>query len=98
MAEHRHVSEPGEMVYAARPSWAPIFLAIGIAAMVCGVFASGFIFAPHIYAILGALIVLGAFRSLVGSASAAYFRLPRKQRVRGAALPIETIKLPPKDA
>jgi hypothetical protein len=96
MSEHRHVPEPGELIYLPKPSWAPIFFALGILGLVCGVFASGFIFAPYIYGIIGAIIALAAFRSLVRGAIRDYFRLPRKQKVRGAALPIETITVPPK--
>jgi hypothetical protein len=97
MADPRQVTEPGETIYVPGPSWAPVFLAVGILGLVAGVFASGFIFNPFIYAIVGALIALGAFRALVRGASASYFRLPRRQRVRSAALPIEPITFPPRD-
>ncbi len=96
MSEHRHIPEPGELVYAPKPSWAPVFLAIGAIGLVCGIYASGFIFAPYIYAVVGAILVLAAFRGLVRGAIRSYFRLPRKQKVRGAALPVETISVPPK--
>ncbi|HET7120470.1 MAG TPA: hypothetical protein VFI17_04360 [Solirubrobacterales bacterium] len=96
MAEHRHVPEPGETIYASRPSWAPIFLAAGAVGLVCGIFAAGFIFAPFIYAILGAILVLLAFRVIVRGSVRDYYRLPRRQEVRSAALPIETISAPPR--
>ena len=96
MSEHRHIPEPGELIYTPKPSWAPVFLAIGAIGLVCGTYAGGFIFAPFIYAIIGAVLALAAFRSLVRGAIQNYFRLPRKQRVRGAALPIETISAPPR--
>jgi hypothetical protein len=54
MADQRQVFEPGEMVYTPRPSWAPAFLALGILGLVCGTFASGFVFEPKIWAIVGA--------------------------------------------
>lgn len=95
MADHRHVPEPGETIYAPRPSWAPIFLGLGALGLVCGVFASGFIFAPYIWGILGAIIFLAAFRSLVRGSVRDYYRLPRRQETRGAALPVETISGPP---
>jgi hypothetical protein len=82
------------MVYAPRPSWAPAFFALGAVGLVCGVFAAGFIFAPFVYAIVGAIIALAAFRSIVRGAVRDYFRLPRRQKVRGAALPVETISPP----
>ena len=94
MSEHRQITEPGEMVYAPQPSWAPAFFALGAVGLVCGTFASGFIFAPYIYGIVGAVIILGAFRSLVRGAIRNYFRLPRRQKARGAALPVETISVP----
>jgi len=96
MAEARHIPEPGELVYAPRPSWAPIFFAMGAVGLACGTFAAGFMFQPMIYAIVGAILVLAAFRSIARGAIRDYFRLSRKQRVRSAALPVETITAPPK--
>ena len=96
MSEHRHIPEPGETIYAPRSSWAPAFFALGAVGLVCGIYASGFIFAPFIYAIVGAILVLAAFRNLVRGAIRDFYRLPRKQHVRGAALPVETISAPPK--
>jgi hypothetical protein len=93
VSEHRQIPEPGELTYLPKPSWAPIFLAIGATGLVCGIFAAGFIFPPVVYAVAGAILLLGALRSLVSGAIRDYFRLPRRQRVRGAALPIETITL-----
>jgi hypothetical protein len=96
VSAHRQVSEPGEIVHSPRPSWAPAFFALGVLGLVCGTFASGFIFPPYVYALVGAAILLGAFRSLVRGAIRDYFRLPRRQRARGAALPVETISAPPR--
>ena len=94
MSEHRHIPEPGELIHAPQPSWAPVFFAIGAIGLICGTYAGGFIFSPFVYAIIGAILVLAAFRGLVRGAIRSYFRLPRKQQVRGAALPVETIKIP----
>lgn len=96
MAEQRQVSEPGEMIHTPRPSWAPVFFALGVLGLVCGTFASGFMFPPFIWAIAGAIILLGAFRSIVRGATRDYYRLPRRQETRGAALPVETISGPPR--
>jgi hypothetical protein len=93
MSEHRHIPEPGEMVYAPKPSWAPAFLALGAIGLVCGIYAAGFIFSPFIYAIVGAIFALGAFRNIIRSAIRDYFRLPRQQKTRGGALPVEQITL-----
>lgn len=96
MSEHRHVPEPGELIYTPRPSWGPVFFAAGAIGLTCGIYAAGFIFPPIFYAILGAIFALAAFRSLARGAVRDYFRLPRKQRVRSAALPVETISSVPK--
>ncbi len=95
MSEHRNIPEPGELVFTSRSSWAPAFFALGTVAMVCGIYAAGFIFSPFIYSIVGAIFVLAAFRALVRGSIRNYFRLPRKQHVKHAALPVETIA-PPK--
>ncbi len=94
MSEHRDIPEPGELIYMPRPSWAPAFLALGVGAMVCGIYANGFIFPAVVYAALGAVFFLAALRNLVRGAIRDYFRLPRKQKVRGAVLPVETISPP----
>lgn len=96
MAEQRHVAEPGETLYSPRPSWAPVFFALGAVGLLCGIFAGGFIFSPFIYAIVGAIILLAAFRSIVRGSVRDYYRLPRRQETRGAALPVETISSPPR--
>jgi hypothetical protein len=93
MSEHRQIPEPGELVYVARPSWAPIFLAVGLTGLVCGIFAAGFIFPPLVYAVVGAILALAAFRGMVRGGVRDYFHLSRRQQVRGAALPVETITL-----
>ncbi len=95
MSEHREIPEPGELVYQPRPSWAPAFFALGAVAAVCGIFAEGFMVRGWIYSIIGLAILLYALRTMIGSASRDYFRLPRKQQTRGAVLPVETIS-PPK--
>ncbi len=96
MSERRHIPEPGETVYTPRPSWAPALFALGLVGLIGGIYAAGLIFPPIVYAVAGAAILLGAFRGLVRGAIRDYFRLPRKQRVPAAALPVETISAPPK--
>jgi hypothetical protein len=96
MSEHRQIPEPGELVYAPKPSWAPVFFALGAMGLVAGIFAAGFIFPPIVYAVVGAVLVLAAFRSFTRGAIRSYYALPREQRVRGAALPVEAISAPPK--
>lgn len=94
MSDHRHIPEPGESIYVPRPSWAPAWFAIGAVGLVGGIYAADFIFAPYVYAIIGAVVALAAFRSMVRGAVRDFYRLPRRQRVRGAALPVETVEIP----
>ncbi len=93
--EHRHIPEPGELVYQPRYSWAPIILAFALALAVCGIFAEGFMVRGWIYSIIAGVVALFAFRSMIRDAIRSYYQLPRKQHVRGAVLPVETIS-PPK--
>ncbi|HET9153471.1 MAG TPA: hypothetical protein VFN85_05090 [Solirubrobacterales bacterium] len=96
MTESRQVPEPGEMIYAPRPSWGPVFFAVGAVGLLCGIFAGGFAFPPFFYAVVGAIFILLAFRSIVRGSVRDYYRLPRHQEIRGAALPVETISAPPR--
>lgn len=95
MSEHREIPEPGELVYPSRPSWAPLFFAFGAALALCGLFIE-FMVTGWIYSVIGGIVALAALRSMVRGAVRDYYRLPRKQRVRGAVLPVETISPPPR--
>jgi hypothetical protein len=95
VSEHQKISKPGELVYSSRPSWAPAFFAFGAAGAVCGTFAEGFMFRGWVYSIAGIVILLFALRLMIKSATRDYFRLPLRQKTRGAVLPVETIS-PPK--
>ncbi|HEY5815515.1 MAG TPA: hypothetical protein VIS95_04155 [Solirubrobacterales bacterium] len=95
MSAEREITEPGELVYRQRPSWAPIFFAFAAALAVCGIFAEGFMFRGWIYSLAACVVLLFALRSMVKGAVRDYFRLPRRQKARGAVLPVETIS-PPK--
>ncbi len=94
MAEHRHIPEPGEVIYRPRSSWAPALFAFALALTVCGIFAEGFMVRGWIYSIIGGIVALFALRSMIKDATHSYFRLPRKQQVRGAVLPVEQISPP----
>jgi hypothetical protein len=94
MTEPNDTSEPAELVYAARPSWAPAVFAFSVALTICGIFAEGFMVRGWIYSIIGAVVLLAAVRRMTRGATRDYFRLPRRQRARGAVLPVETIKPP----
>jgi len=92
--EHRHIPEPGELVYQHRPSWAPAVFAFALALTVCGIFAEGFMVRGWIYSIIGGIVALFALRSMIQDAIRSYYRLPRKQHARGAVLPVEQISPP----
>jgi hypothetical protein len=94
MSEHRELAEPGELIYAPRPSWAPAFFAFAAALAVCGIFAEGFMVRGWIYSIVGVVVLLAALRGMIRGAIRDYFRRPRKQRARGAVLPVERIQPP----
>jgi hypothetical protein len=94
VSEPRHIPEPGELVHPPSPSWAPAVFAFALAIAVCGIFAEGFMVRGWIYSIIGLVIALFAFRAMVKSSIRDYYRLPRKQKVRGAVLPVEKISFP----
>lgn len=94
MNEKRSVPEPGEVVYRPSPSWAPAIFSFALALTLCGLFIS-FMVPGWIYSIIGGIVALLALRAMAKDATRGYFRLPRKQHVRGAVLPVETIS-PPK--
>jgi hypothetical protein len=93
-AEHRHIPEPGELVYEPRPSWAPLVFGFALALTVSGIFAEGFMVRGWVYSIIGGVIALLALRVMIQGAIRDYYRLPRKQHVRGAVLPVETVAPP----
>jgi hypothetical protein len=90
----REIPVPGELVYAPRPSWAPAFFALGLALALCGVFLGEFMLAGWTYSLIGIVVALAAARSMIRGAVRDFYRLPRRQRVRGAVLPVETISPP----
>lgn len=92
--EHRHIAEPGELVYRSSPSWAPAIFAFALALAVCGIFAEGFMVRGWIYSLIGLVVLLFALRGMVRGAVRDYFRLPRRQKARSAVLPVETISPP----
>jgi 1-acyl-sn-glycerol-3-phosphate acyltransferase len=91
----RNVPEPGELVYQPSSSWLPAFLAFALALAVCGIYAEGFMLRGWVYSVIALVAALFILRALVRGSVHGFFRLPRRQRVRGAVLPVETIQ-PPK--
>lgn len=96
MTEQGKAPAPSEQVYAPRPSWAPAFFAAGATVVVCGIYAEGFMFRGWVWSIFGAVVALFALRAMIRGAVADFFRLPRRQKTRGAVLPVTTLK-PPRD-
>ena len=94
MSEHREIPEPGELIYPPRASWAPAFFAFAAALAICGIFAEGFMVRAWVYSIVGVVVLLAALRSMIRGAAGDYFRRPRRQRARGAVLPVERIQPP----
>jgi hypothetical protein len=95
MSEQDRIPEPTELIHVPRPSWGPPFFAAGVALLVCGIFAEGFMVRGWVWSIIGAIVALAALSSMIGAARRDFYRLPRRQRVRGAVLPVVTLR-PPK--
>ena len=93
-AKSREVPEPGELIYSPPSSWLPAFFAFAIALAVAGVYAEGFMVRGWVYSIIGIVIALFVFRGLVRGGVGDFFGLRRKQKVRGAVLPVAQIKTP----
>lgn len=93
-SKHRHIPEPGELIYQPRTSWAPVLFAFALALTVCGIFAEGFMVRGWIYSIIGGIVALFALRSMIREAIRSFYSLPRKQHARGAVLPVEQISPP----
>jgi len=81
MSEDRRNGEPVELVYLPEPSWQPVLIAFGLAA----VLASLFTWWP--YGVAGAIVALFALRAWIRDARRDYSRLPREQRVATAVIP-----------
>jgi uncharacterized membrane protein YfcA len=93
MSEHRHIPEPGETIQQPRASWGPFLFAIGAIGAVVGIYANGFAFSAFVWAYIGIVILLFAFRMMVKDATRSYFALPRRQHPPNATLPVEQIHL-----
>jgi len=92
MSTHREISQPTELLYTPRPSWGPAMFAAGLALIIVGAFPGEFMVPLWIYGLFGAVLVLASLRVMIGAAVRDFFRLPRRQRVRGAVLPAATLR------
>ena len=88
------IPEPTETIRMPAPSWAPAVLAFGILGLVAGAFATGFMFPPLWFAILGAFVAFFALRSMIRRGVKAYYGLPREQDQPRAELPVESFGPP----
>jgi hypothetical protein len=81
VADQSQIPEPTELVYAPAPSWAPLFTAVGAAALAVGAFTNFF------YGLVGAIILVIAAVHWFRDAEREVERLPRHQRVTSAVIP-----------
>ena len=96
MPENEQIPEPTELIYAPKSSWSPALLAFGALMIVNGIYGEGFLFRGWVYMIFGAVIALGALRSMIAGAVRDFHERPRKQRPRPAVLPAGSLKAPAK--
>jgi hypothetical protein len=96
MAERNEIAEPTELVYLPRPSWGPPLLALGALMIVNGIYGEGFMVRGWVYMIVGAVIALGALRSMITGAVRDFYERPRQQRPHTAVLPAASLRPPPK--
>ncbi len=92
MAERTDIPAPSELVYLPKPSWAPAFFAAGIALVIGGFYLGEFMLPGWFYTLAGAIIAVVALRRMIVIAVRDFYRLPRRQRVRGAVLPAATMR------
>ncbi|MFN2612013.1 MAG: hypothetical protein ABR536_01430 [Solirubrobacterales bacterium] len=74
--------EPTELIYLPKPSWTPAMVAVGLAALLVGLFT----WFP--YAIIGGAVALIASRRWIRTSIAAMARLPHSQRLSTAPIPL----------
>ena len=70
-----------ELVYVPEPSWDPALLAVGLAAVIAGLF----VWWP--YGVAGALVSIGAIVRMYRGTEDGVARLPRRQKLTTAVLP-----------
>jgi hypothetical protein len=93
MAEHQ-IPQATEQIHPPRSSWAPPFFALGLLLAIAGIYAQGWIVRGWVYSILGLILVVCALISMARGAGRDFYRLPRRQRARGAVLPAASIRPP----
>jgi hypothetical protein len=96
MAAREEIPAAGEQIFAPQPSWGPPALAAGVALLLIGIFAEGFLFRGWVYMVVGAIFALVALRSLVRTGAREFYSRPRKQRAQTAVLPAGSLRAPKK--
>lgn len=90
------VPEATEIIQLPRPSLAPAFFAGGLALAIAGIYLE-FMGPNWAYVVIGAVFALVALRTMIVGARRNYYRLPRSQEIRSAALPAASITPPERD-
>jgi hypothetical protein len=80
--------KPTESIYLPRPSVYPVFLALGLAAVIVGLYA----WWP--YSVIGAFIALGGLMGWLRANRSEIARMPRHQRTDTAPVPL-SVSPPP---
>jgi hypothetical protein len=94
MAEPEQIAEPTELVYVPGSSWGPAFFALGAMMVVNGIYGEGFLFRGWVYMLVGAVVVLGALRSMIGAGVRDFYGRPRRQAQSTAVLPAGSLRAP----
>ncbi len=86
MAANERPPEPTELVYVPEPSWAPAFAAFGLAGILVGLFAG------WVWIAAGAVLITASLRSWSRDVAGDLRRLPRRQRLTSATLPVTPMR------
>jgi hypothetical protein len=86
--EGNRIPEATELIYLPAPSWKPVLLAFGLAAMVAGVFMG------WVWLLAGAIVSLLALWGWIRDIRSDLSRLPRTQAVTSAVIPATPLRAP----
>jgi hypothetical protein len=86
MADGKRGSEPTELIFPPRSSWAPAFIAAGLVAVLIGIYKG------WVYIAVGAVVALWAIRLWLRDTGSGLESLPRRQHPTTAVIPV----LPPR--
>ena len=89
MPDQHGVHEATELIYVPKPSWAPVFVAAGLAGILVGL-VDGLV-----YVVIGALALVVALAKWVRDSGLDISRMPRHQRTTSAVLPPLGLRNPP---